>query len=278
LSGQSIYYALARNSFPAELKAGFKDIWNSFKSYRIWVAVGLNDVAARYRGSLLGPFWITITTAVFVLGIGFLYAGLMRVPPDRYLPWMTLGIVVWGLINQTVLEGADAFIAAGNMLRQTAIPVPLFIWRVVWRNILTFLHQAPVIIAVALWFGFFLRMNVPEALIGLVLILVNVSWFALCAAIVSARFRDLQQVLAAVMQVVFFLSPVLWIPSETRGASGLFVSLNPIAQMLNVVRDPLLGQGLSRYGVLYLLALAIVGWTVALLFFSRIRRRIVHYL
>jgi len=271
------YYASARTSFDEEFKAGCSDIIASLKATRIWFALGLNDIVARYRGSILGPFWITITTAVFVLGIGFLYAGLMKVSIERYLPWMTTGLVVWGLISQTVLEGGDAFISASEVLRQTSLPTPLFVWRVVWRNVLNFAHQLPVLLILAIKFNYLTRINLPEAFLGLMLILVNVSWFSLFCAAICARFRDLKQILASLTQLLFFLSPVLWIPSEVKGFGGKLMTLNPVVHMLNVLRGPLLGQGSPLGSVIFLVAAGAAGWLFALLFFARVRRRIVHY-
>jgi lipopolysaccharide transport system permease protein len=278
LSATPRYYATARTSFVDEFKGGCSDIVASLRMTRIWFALGLNDIVARYRGSILGPFWITLTTAVFVLGIGFLYAGLMKVSIERYLPWMTTGLVVWGLISQTVLEGGDAFIAATEVLRQTSLPTPLFVWRVVWRNVLNFAHQLPVLMILAIKFNYLILISIPEAILGLVLILVNISWFSLFCAAVCARFRDLKQILASLTQLLFFLSPVLWIPSEVKGFSGKLMTLNPVVHMLNVLRGPLLGQGSPRDSVIFLLAAGAVGWLFALLFFAKVRRRIVHYI
>jgi lipopolysaccharide transport system permease protein len=278
LSALPIYYAAAKTSFWDDIKGACKDIVNSFKDTRIWFALGLNDIMARYRGSVLGPFWITLTTAVFVMGIGFLYAGLMKVSIERYLPWMTTGLVIWGLISQTVLEGGDAFISAANILRQTAMPIPLFVWRVVWRNLITFVHQAPVLIAVGLKFHYLFRINLLEASAGLILIVINISWAALFVAIVSARYRDFQQVLASLTQLLFFLSPVLWIPNQMKGYGGKIMMLNPIVHMLNVLRGPLLGEGFSGFSALFLIGTALIGWIITLILFSKVRRRIVHFI
>jgi ABC-type polysaccharide/polyol phosphate export permease len=260
-----------------EFRSACTDLVNSFKNTRIWFALGLNDVVARYRGSILGPFWITLTTAVFVLGIGFLYAGLMKVSVDRYLPWMTTGLVVWGLISQVALEGADSFISASDVLRQAALPAPLFVWRVIWRNVLTFVHQLPVLIIVGLKFGYLFQVRLGEAAVGFVLVLVNISWFALAFAAICARFRDLKQILASLIQLLFFLSPVLWIPSEMKGFGGRLMTLNPIVHMLDVLRGPLIGAPFHLYSVIYLLASGVAGWAFTLVFLAKVRRRIVHY-
>lgn len=277
LSAPPRYYAAASASFTEELRGACADFVASFKTTRLWYALGLNDIAARYRGSLLGPFWITLTTAVFVLGIGFLYAGLMKVSIERYLPWMTTGLVVWGLISQTVLEGGDAFISAGTVMRQTCLPAPLFVWRVVWRNLLTFAHQAPVLIVLAIKFHYLFKINLPLAVFGLMLVVVNLSWFSLFCAVACARFRDFKQILASLTQLLFFLSPVLWIPGEMRGFGGKLMTLNPVVHMLDVLRGPLLGQAVSLFSVAYLAAAAVLGWLFTLLFFAKVRRRIVHY-
>jgi ABC-type polysaccharide/polyol phosphate export permease len=277
LSAFPRYYAAASSSFADEFKGACRDIVSSFKDTRIWFALGLNDVVARYRGSILGPFWITLTTAVFVLGIGFLYAELMKVSIDRYLPWMTTGLVVWNLISQTVLEGADAFVAASDVLRQTALPAPLFVWRVIWRNVLTFVHQLPVLVIVGLKFGYLLHVQLGEAVIGFVLVVANISWFALAFAAICARFRDLKQILASLIQLLFFLSPVLWIPSEMRGLGGRLLALNPIVRMLDVLRGPLIGEHFHLHSVLVLVVMGLAGWILTLAFLAKVRRRIVHY-
>jgi lipopolysaccharide transport system permease protein len=277
LSALPRYYATASSSFVDEFRQACRDLILSVRDTRIWLTLGLNDIVARYRGSILGPFWITLTTAIFVLGIGFLYADLMKVSVDRYLPWMTTGLVVWGLISQTVLDGADAFISVGHVMRQTALPAPIFVWRVVWRNLLNFAHQLPVLVVMAIKFNYVTTINLPEAVLGAALILLNVSWFALVCGALCARYRDLKQILASLTQLLFFLSPVMWIPGDMKGVSSKLIILNPVAHMLNVLRGPLLGQGISRASVILLVIIAAIGWSLTMLFYAKVRRRLVHY-
>jgi ABC-type polysaccharide/polyol phosphate export permease len=190
---------------------------------------------------------------------------------------MATGIVFWNLINQMTLDGADVFVSASHVLRQTAIPLPLFIWRAAWRNFLIFCHQAPVLLGIGLWFHNLFQMHLPEALAGLALLIVNVSWISFCAAIVCARFRDLQQVLVSIMQLLFFLSPVIWFPSGTKGGDGI-VQINPIFHMLNVTRNPIIGQSIDIHSFIYLIVMAILGWILTFFLFTTVRRRIVHYI
>jgi len=272
-----VYKASGRRGFAQEMAGAANDFVESFKSHQLWVALAMNDIVARYRGSMLGPFWITITTAVFVAGIGLVYSELMNVDPALYVPWMATGIVLWNLILGMVLEGADAMISAAGIIRQTATPLPMFIWRVVLRGIINFLHQVVVIFVVAAVFGYLFKINLPMAAFGLVLTVINVAWMAMIASIVSARFRDTQQVIGSVMQLIFFMSPVLWRPQDLTKAKAILAP-NPFFHMLEVVRGPLLGLPVPMTSVFVLLGLAVLGWTAAFLLFALVRRRIVHYL
>jgi len=237
----------------------------------------VNDIAGRYRGSVLGPFWITITTAAFVIGIGIVYAELMNVPPQKYVPWMATGIVMWNVVVQMVTDGSTAYLDGAPIIQQTSIPLPVFNWRVVLRALLNFAHQLPVILGVAVYFGYVFTINLPMALFGFVLMVINLSWMGIAAAIVSARFRDMQQVIATVLQLVFFLSPVIWIPSEMSNTTEL-LKINPVYHMLDVTRSPLMGLPTSADSIVYLLIMAAVGWIFTFALFASVRRRIVHYL
>ena len=273
----NVYKAAGRQGFGKEMVGAANDFVESFRAHQLWVALAVNDIVARYRGSMIGPFWITITTAVFVGGIGLVYSELMNIDPAQYVPWMATGVVLWNLIQGMVLEGADAMISAAGIIRQTATPLPMFIWRVVLRGVINFAHQIVVIFVVAIVFGYFLKINLPMAAIGLVLTVINVAWMALIASIISARFRDTQQVIGSVMQLVFFLSPVLWRPQDLTKAKAILAP-NPIFHMLEVVRGPLLGLPAPLTSIFFLLGLAVAGWVAAFLLFALVRRRIVHYL
>src|SRR5690606_21228789 len=100
-------------------------------------------------------------------------------------------------------------------------------WRVMMRNLITFAHQMVVVVAVAIWFGYLLEINWPMALLGLVLVTLNIAWIVLLVSIIAARFRDFQQALVSVLQVAFFLSPVIWMPGQARSATRL-LEANPV--------------------------------------------------
>jgi lipopolysaccharide transport system permease protein len=272
------HYAAARRSYWGELADAGQDFASSFRQSRLWTTLAIHDIAARYRGSILGPFWITITSAIFVAGIALVYGGLMQVSVEKYVPWLAAGVTVWNLISGMMIEGGDAFIAGGTIIRQSSLPLPLFIWRVVFRVLLNFAHQVVVVFAIAVWFKFILHVNLLAFVAGLAALVFNMAWVAFLTAIISARFRDIQQIIAASMQLLFFVSPVIWIPKEMSGIRGSLLQFNPFYHMLEVTRNPLIGLPAPMHSFMVLGIMGLIGWAVTFAVYGAVRRRIVHYL
>ncbi len=264
--------------FRDDLARAVDDLSRSVKGLGLSWSLAWHDVVSRYRGSILGPFWITLSMAVMVLGIGFLYAELQNIPLATTLPFVALGIVFWGLISQTVIEGCESFVQASGMLSQTSLPMLTFVWRTVLRNLAALLHHLVIVVGVIAGFGLWRTMDLPLALAGVGLVLVNVSWMCLLTAIISSRFRDIPQIVMSIMQFSMFMTPVFWQPGERVGLMDVVLTWNPFFHMLDAIRAPLMGVApeASTFSILVVMALA--GWAVAFGLFTATRRRIVHYL
>ncbi|WP_421934517.1 ABC transporter permease [Phenylobacterium sp.] len=262
-----------------EFGMAFADLKASTKRIDLAWSLAWHDIVSRYRGSILGPFWITLSMGLMVLGMGFLYAEIFKVPIQEYMPFVALGIVFWGVIVGVITEGCDTFVHASGMLSQTSLPMFTFVWRTVLRNLITLAHHLVIVVVVLFWFGYWKVANVPMALLGLVLLMLNVSWVSMAVGIASARFRDVPQIVGSIMQFAMFMTPIFWQPGRMSGgrAHALLV-LNPFFHMIDGIRTPLMGgqSGSGTYPILALLA--VLGWAGAFTAFTLTRRRIVHYL
>jgi ABC-type polysaccharide/polyol phosphate export permease len=261
----------------SEALLALDDVKRSVQRIGLAWSLAWHDVVARYRGSILGPFWITLSMGVMVLGIGLLYAQLFRLPVHDYMPFVAVGIVLWGLISTTLIESCDTYVQAAGMLRQTALPLFIFTWRTLFRNLINLAHHAVIIVAVVAVYGYWKVMNLPVALLGLALLIANVGWMSLVVSIAAARFRDVPQIVGSFMQFAVFMTPVFWKPDAIPERHAILL-LNPFYYLLQSVRAPLLGEATADGTYLFLVILAVVGWTAAFGVFSVTRRRIVHYL
>ena len=88
-----------------------KDLVDGFGKRELWLHLGWQDIKQRYRRSVLGPIWITIATGTMAVALGGLYSKLFKLELSEHLPYVTLGLIIWNLINAAILEGSDVFVA-----------------------------------------------------------------------------------------------------------------------------------------------------------------------
>ena len=133
-----------------------QDLWQGWRDYRqLWLATGWYDVQKRYRRSVLGPFWITISLAVFIAALSFLYGPLLGREIVDYTPFLAFGLIAWTLISQIVAEGCTVFVANGHIIRQMKAPLSIYIFGMIWRNMLIFVHNMALYVLIALVFALY---------------------------------------------------------------------------------------------------------------------------
>ena len=260
-----------------QLQMALRDLRNSFVRIRLAWSLATHDVGSRYRGSVLGPFWITLSMFLMVLGIGFLYASLFNLPLNQFLPYVAFGIVFFGVMTGVINEGCETFVLASSMLSQTALPMFTFVWRTLFRNLINLAHHLVIVVGMLIFYGYWKTADAPMALLGLLLMLINVTWVSMLVGIASARYRDIPQIVVSIMQFAIFMTPVFWLP-DRFGAHRAFLDLNPFYHMLQAVRAPLLGAPVAAHTYVALALMALLGWALTFSVFAQTRRRIVHYL
>jgi ABC-type polysaccharide/polyol phosphate export permease len=261
-----------------EAQMAFRDLRASAERFDLARSLAWHDVVSRYRGSILGPLWITLSMGLMILGIGVLWGGLFRVPVHEFIPFVAVGIVFFGFVTTTINEGCETFVQAAGMLSQTSLPMFTFVWRTVLRNLINLGHHVVIVAAVLVWGGLWAGANYGGALLGFLFLMINVAWVSMLVAIISARFRDIPQAVASITQAAGIMTPVYWPPDRIPPKYHLILDLNPFYHLLEAVRAPLLGRAVAPHTYLILAVMAVVGWALVFSIFANTRRRIVHYL
>jgi ABC-type polysaccharide/polyol phosphate export permease len=260
-----------------QIEAAIADIVEGLRLWRIWAMLAWTDIRQRYRRSFIGPFWISISMCVMVGGMGLVYGTLFKQDMTNFLPFLAAGFLGWFFISTSVSEGATIFVQAEGLIKQGGLPLSLHLFRAIWRNLLTLFHNLVVIVGIYFWFGHFDLPSFMLAIPGLALAVINLTWILFILAPLCTRYRDLVLIVANVMQMLFFITPIVFRPGALSSISWI-VTLNPLFYLLEAIRAPLLGQGLSKSLVGLLIFEAIVGWIAAILFFARVRRRIAFWI
>lgn len=263
-------------SMPSQGALAAADITEGARLWYIWGLLGWQDIRQRYRRSRIGPFWLTISMGVLIGSMGALYAGLFGMRVSEYLPYLALGFITWGLVSGLITEGCSAFITSDAIIKQVRLPFSVYAYRVVCRNVIIFGHNIAIFFVVAIAFSIWPSWSWLLALIGLGLLCLNGAWVGLLLGLVSARFRDLPQIMASIVQVTFFLTPIIWKPTTLHGHAWL-IDLNPFYHFVALVRMPLLGGVPGVVSWLTVLGITLLGWAVTFGMYRSYRRRIAYW-
>lgn len=252
----------------------WNDLRSALSNLGLLAVMVRNDFRSRYKGTALGGFWITITTLITVSGLALVYGVIFQADMRVYFPYVAIGITIWGSITLFLNEGASTFTGSAAYFTQMPVSKSFFAFKTLGRGFLTLAYRSIVIGGVLVFTG-----NIPDiaaialAFAGVLLTFWTGFWVILICGVLSARFRDLAQLIGAGATFAFFLTPVFW-QTERLGDYEYLVNLNPFFHFLHIVRGPLLGlDGVAMSfmwaGVIAALVTAL-GWAVFGLFARRL--------
>jgi lipopolysaccharide transport system permease protein len=264
-------------SWEGQNRLAWRDVIDGFRLWRLAGTLGWLDIRLRYRGSMLGPLWLTLSTAVMVAALGILYAALFNMNLHDYLPFLALSQVLWGFISTLVADACMCFTQAEGVIRSIRMPFSLQALRTLWRNLLVLGHNIIVIVVVFAIFNEWPGWGGLLALPGLALWAVDAVAICLMLGSVCARFRDIGPIVGSVMQIAFFVTPIIWKSSQV-GRHASILPINPFYSLLEVVRRPLLSEPMSltvwSAALGYSIVLCGLTWVV----FMRARSRLAFWL
>ena len=265
---------------PSQAALALADIVEGARASYLWGMLGWQDIRRRYRRSVLGPFWLTISMGVLVATLGTLYGALLKVDSAVYVPHLALGFIVWALISGLITDGCTALISAESIIKQTNLPLSVHVYRIVWRNFLILCHNAAIFVVVAAIFVISPGWSGLLALPGLALLVLNGIWAGLVLGVVSARFRDVPPILDSVVRILFFVTPIIWMPELMPGRAlmlAVVLDFNPLFHFVEIVRAPLLGRAPELVSWLAVAGVTLAGWLLAFALLRRYRRRIAYW-
>ena len=254
------------------------DILAGIQAINIWSRLGWRDNKRRYRRTVFGPLWTTASLAVFVVTLGMIWANLWGQDAKHYLPYLTSGMVCWTLFSAICTEGGVCLIGQDRLIKQLRISYTLLACAAVWRNVIVFWHNLIVYVLVCLYSGTAITWNTLLFIPGFILFCANAVWIAGLLGAVCTRYRDIPQLVASLLQISMFLTPILWTPEQLKGRMVLLADLNPLYHLIAIVRDPLLGKAPAPLQWAVVLLITIVGWTLLIRVMTKFRHRIVYWL
>ncbi len=245
--------------------------------FNMWFLLGWYDIKQRYRRSLIGPFWITLSTGVMVSAIGFMFSTIFKTPIQEFLPYFAVGQTVWLFISTQINDSCMTFVQYQSVIKQMSVPLSVHIMRKLWNNLILFGHNFLIIIIVLLIFNK-ISLMILLAIPAFILIIILLFLISIMLGIICTRFRDITQIVAVFMQLIFFFTPILWMKKVLSGRHSWISDFNPFYHIIEIVRAPLLGVAPSGILWIYMLLYIAAAAAMALFFLKKFRHRVSYWL
>tara|TARA_R110002072_G_scaffold77586_5_gene180747 strand:- start:384 stop:1163 length:780 start_codon:yes stop_codon:yes gene_type:complete len=257
------------------MRKALDDFSQAISKRRFWINFSILDIKQKYRGSILGPLWITISMAIFIFFVGLVYARLFNQPLTEMLPYLCAGFVFWNYMTSVLNESVDVFLHEKEFIDNVSLPFFCYIFKLFSRNIIIFLHNIVVLFFVLLLFG--VKINLYSLLFipGFILLNLNLLSVSIILAFLGIRYRDIPPIVNSMLTVAFFVSPITWRPEMLQ--NSLILKLNPISYFLDIVRTPLLGGIPSIDSYIVVSIFTVLGFLVSLSIFEKYKSRVAYW-
>jgi ABC-2 type transport system permease protein/lipopolysaccharide transport system permease protein len=262
---------------PTSAGRALVDLREGARLWELWSALALLDVRIRFRRSILGPFWITLSFGLMIVVLGSVYAHVLKESVVSFLPYLAAGLLAWNFIAATIRDSCAAFTDESGALWQSNVPRSICVYRLLCRNLILAALNVPIVVVVMIACGAGVGPGIVWLAPALLLLITNLLWLGFVLALVTTAWRDTGRLVGLVLQFGLLVTPIIW-RVEQVPALAWFATANPLYHAVELVRAPLLSQPVpATTWAISLFALG-VGTAGAFALFSALRWRITYWL
>lgn len=247
------------------------------QNFKYWNYLAINEIKQKYRRSILGTLWLSLSTAITILGIGPLYSVLFKTDISKYFIIVSIGLISWGFISGVIGESCSTFIANSGMIKDTSLPIETYVQVVVWRNVLLYFQNIIILYLIFNIFGFTIYPNY-SFLFACIVVTLYLSNIAMVLAIICLRFRDLAQIVDSAMKLLFFISPILWVVNDTKLENSKIIIFNPFFYIIELLRNSFINNIININHILIILIQIFIIFILKKFLHTKYKNKIVYWL
>ena len=254
------------------IDSALTDFGRGIRLRGVWMALATEDIGDQHRRTALGPLWMLINYLAFAATFIFVFHGTAQAP--AYPAYVATGLLVWFYIMEVVSQGVSLFRREESFIRGTPLPLSVYVLRLWAQSTIRGVYALAGCIAILLLSAIPFTAGWGLALIGLGIVLAVAPAAIVLSAFLGAYFPDSQFIVANLMRLGMFLTPVFWMPGGEATIQAAFRDWNPFTYFLEIVRLPVLAEGMSAEPFIVAIAIGALLWVAALLLLGRYRRHV----
>ena len=215
------------------------------KHRAIIYTIACHEIKARYVGSWAGLWWSILSPLSFMFVYWFVFSIGFRIRPDGEVPFILVfltGLIPWSLLNETLTTSVNSIVSNPHLVKKIVFPTQILPVANLLASMITHVIMLTILFVVMLanetTFSIY-NIQVLYYLGALSIFIIGLSWIV---AALNVFFRDVSQVLTAILQLWFWLTPIVWFKGLIPEKFHFYLDLNPMTYIVNGYRDSFLYQ------------------------------------
>jgi lipopolysaccharide transport system permease protein len=226
------------------------------------------DFKVRYRNSVLGFIWSLLNPLGYMLIISLVFSLLLRSNITNFPAWVLIAILVWRFFSIGTSQGLSSIVGNASLVSKVYISRYVIVLSSNLANFFGSILEFIVMLPLLLFLGVNFSPYVLFLPIILILEFMLVYGLSLALSSLNLKFRDLYQIWDIVLQLGFFVCPIVYDPALVPVRYQLVYSLNPVTRLIESTRDILLSHRLpAPFDILVIIANIVVFMLIGFLIF-----------
>ena len=207
-------------------------------TYRVLIStLVLKELKTRYRGSVLGFLWSFLNPLLFMLVYILVFSVYMRINVDNYALFLFCGLLPWIWFSQSLLNATSSIVSGGALIKKVVFPIEILPIVSVFTNLVNFLLGLPILFLFILLFNLKIGYFILFLPLLIIIQLLITTGLALVLSAINVHFRDVEQILSNLLNLFFFVTPILYPITTVPPRYRELILLNPMALLMISYQD-----------------------------------------
>jgi len=212
------------------------EIW----AYReLFFIFAWRDIKVRYKQTILGAGWALLQPVFSMLIFTIFFGNFAKIPSGElpYPLFVLIGLVFWNFFSGVLSRASNSLIENEAIVKKVYFPREILPLSTVGANLLDFLISLILLVGVCIFYHYVPNMlALPVVLMGIIIGILGAGGLGLYLSAFNVKYRDVRYALPFFLQMMIFLTPVIYPTNIMRPAFRYLIALNPMTGVINAAR------------------------------------------
>jgi lipopolysaccharide transport system permease protein len=220
---------------------------------------------------MLGYFWSLLEPLLMLIVLYVVFSHLMKIPVEHYQLFLFVGIILWGFLSRATNFGVSSIVGKAGIVKKIYFPRDILVISSCITALLMSIFESLVFIMFMIFYKIPISINLAYAPLILLSLCIISLGLSLALSALNVFYRDVQFIWQVILQVGFYITPILYTLDIFPKDLQKFILLNPIARIIISARNTIIYSSPARMeDLLFMLISSIIFLLVGYIIFFRL--------